>query len=181
MRKKLIICLILAVFAILAPVNAAEFAIQPFDDASDAGIVPITAENSDINSCEDLGLSLSAYCIDESANPIGGCSNPDGFSAVYDATDLYDISWSSNYPVDAIVVKDGALEGNAYVYDPNDRTSDSGLWTPLPANGAGGISHVFFCYSTPTQTPEFPVVALPVGMIIGLVGVVLVLKKTKET
>ena len=173
--------MILAVCAILAPVNAAEYAIQPFDDASDAGIYPITAENPDINSCEDLGLSLSAYCLDESGDPIGECSNPDGFSAVYDATDLFDISWSSNYPVDAIVVKDGALEGNAYVYYPNALTSDSGLWTPIPANGAGGISHVLFCYSTPTQTPEFPAVALPVGMIIGLVGVVLVLKKTKET
>ena len=164
--------------AVTAPVAAADFGILNFPDASDAGIVPITDDNADLNSCRDLGLDSTGYCYVGSEDT-GTCSNPDGFSATFDASDLDDITWSANSFVDAVVVKDGSAMGNAYVYHPNDLMSDGGLWTPRPDVGEGSLSHIFFCYSS-TPVPEFPVVALPVGLIIGFLGVVVFIRSTKE-
>ncbi|HSQ93116.1 MAG TPA: hypothetical protein VLL74_02330, partial [Methanoregula sp.] len=163
MRKILIIGLILMLCAVTAPVAAADFGILNFPGASDAGIVPIIADNNDLNSCEDLGLDSTGYCYSEEIT--GTCSNPDGFSATFDASDLDDITWSANSFVDAVVVKDGALLANGYLYHPNELMSDGGLWATKNAAGGGSLSHIFLCYSS-TPVPEFPVVALPVGLII---------------
>lgn len=58
------------------------------------------------------------------------------------------INWSSQLPLDAVIVK-GGPNANVYVYDPPaEATSDTGLTTPTnPENNQPfGLSHVEFCY-----------------------------------
>ena len=68
--------------------------------------------------------------------------------------------WSSNFPVDAVYVKTGVAGGNLYLYDPNDKTSDTGLQSPT---GQGnGFSHLAFCYDgTVNYTPNTTVTITP--------------------
>ena len=53
--------------------------------------------------------------------------------------------WSSNIPVNVVLVK-GGPSANAYTYDP-PATSGSGLKAPK----CKGISHIIFCYCPPIQ------------------------------
>lgn len=92
--------------------------------------------------------------------------------------------FTSNIAVLGVVVKDG--EDGAYFYDyrPSGSFGDKYLTTPNNLIGDGGtnkdISHMNFCYIRQTNVPEFPTLALPMGMIIGLIGAVLLIQRTKE-
>jgi hypothetical protein len=66
--------------------------------------------------------------------------------------------------------------GNSYVYDPpTESLGDKTLIAPT----TNAISHVEFCYDSVT-VPEFPALALPVGMIIGFLGSVTFVRVKKE-
>jgi hypothetical protein len=87
---------------------------------------------------------------------------------------------SPSYKVMGVIVKDGIDGAFFYDYRPGGTNGDTYLTTPdqcPPKNNCPkGISHVNFCFTTgpyvPPPVPEFPTVALPVGMLIGLVGLV---------
>ena len=86
--------------------------------------------------------------------------------------------FTSNIAVLGVVVKDG--EDGAYFYDYRTSGSygDTLLTTPIPTNK--DISHMNFCYMPPTNAPEFPTLALPVGMMIGMVGLVYAVMKREH-
>lgn len=72
------------------------------------------------------------------------------------------VDWSSNIPIDAVIIK-GGDNANVYNYTPN-ASSDTGLVTPTnPSNGQPyGLSHVDFCYG-PGGEPENPNTPPPGG------------------
>lgn len=60
--------------------------------------------------------------------------------------------WSSNFGVDAVVVKSGSDGSNLYVYQPPgpESTGDTQLSTP----STQGISHISFCYDLELQVTK---------------------------
>lgn len=156
------ICVVVLVGMIAAPVAATE-------------VVPdYYAGNPE---CGDIGYS-DGYKFDP---PVVGTS-PDGtvsITSIYwvDQNEYFD--WSAvGVQVQAVIVK-GGPNADAYVYYPQVVMSDIGLHAPVnPSNGDFyGLSHIDFCYNPPVNTPEFPTPALPMMMIIGLLGAILVLKR----
>jgi hypothetical protein len=76
-------------------------------------------------------------------------------------TNLTDTSfdWSSNFGVDAVLVKAGEQAHNLYVYAPTAASAesfgDTGLHSQdVPGNG---ISHISFCYDLDQASPSVPV------------------------
>jgi len=97
------------------------------------------------------------------------------------------VDWRADFGPELLIVKGGTL-ANIYNYkDYADATpgvadtlSDTGLHAPYnPHNEKWyGISHIDMCdYNA---VPEFPTVALPVGMLIGFLGIVTVFHARKE-
>ncbi len=129
--------------------------------------------------CEDIipGYEGSMF---ETGSSSGTFANSDGFSVTVDVTNSQNIGWNSNYPVDAVIAKDGGNYVNYYLYDPG-QTGDTGLMTPFnPAGIPGGVSHLRFCYTPEVPVPEFPTFAFPVALIIGIVGTVLFIRGTRK-
>lgn len=193
MRKQLMIGLIL--IALIASISV----------ASAARTGPTDYWNNE--NCRQIGCLGLQFKIDASDTNIESLvgtetfTYSDGFQVTvtvqaknpgpFDVTkDEKLVTWTSNWPVSAVITKDGGgMHVYAYRYDAE--TSD--LLSPsnyggveIPENAAGNhgaISHLIFCY-TPgddqQQVPEFPALALPIGMIIGFLGLVLFVKSTKE-
>ncbi len=83
------------------------------------------------------------------------------------------VDFTSNFDVGVVIVKAGNY-ANVFVY-PDGVMADTGLHGPVDQNGGyHAISHIEFC--NPSNVPEFPAIALPVGMVIGFLGVVTVLR-----
>jgi len=167
MNKKLIIGLILVVLIACVGVVSATI-----------GAGPVTVPN-DQATCALISPGSTEYRIEDS-DLVDGPHSSGGFNVIIAISDSQNIGWSSNSPVDVVIVKDGSNDANYYTYIPG-ALGDSGLRTPL--NGAGNVgdtSHIAFCYQPSIPSPEFPVAALPVAMIIGFVGVILFVRGTKE-
>ena len=132
--------------------------------------------------CALLLPGSTEYRLDADLLYDGLHTNPlDGFKVEIGITNSQNIWWTSkNYPVDLVIVKDGSNDVNYYTYMPS-AMSDTGLQTTLNSAGqVGGTSHIAFCYTPGTSAPEFPAVALPIGMIIGFLGLVLYVRGTRE-
>jgi hypothetical protein len=147
---------------------------------SAGGIVPVLFEDNH-NTCEELGCPGTTYDIDKTSGYTG--TYPLGSSGTITITsDDKIIAWSSDVDINCIALKAGN-GGDLYCYDPPAR-SDARLSTPLNTNGdvlqPRDISHITICYDTDTAVPEFPALFLPVIMIIGVLGVVLFIQKTRE-
>jgi hypothetical protein len=90
------------------------------------------------------------------------------------------IDFTSTSKVMGVIVKDGKDGGFFYDYRTSGTNGDTYLTTPdqcTVGTCPKQISHVNFCYASavyppPPNVPEFPTVALPVGMLIGVVGLV---------
>ena len=127
-------------------------------------------------------------------------TNSDGFSVTvtvqaYDPSDpSFDpdgdrklVTWTSNWPASAVITKDGGGQ-HVFVYRYDGETSDKlspsnygGIEIPPNANTYGEISHITFCYGEPEfPAPEFPTIALPMAMLIGVVGVVYLVRKREN-
>jgi len=93
-------------------------------------------------SAEKAGQVTGTFTITNSA---------DGFSATVTVHSPQDIDWSSNFPVNAVIVHNGA--SNIYEYNPPGQnsppgpTSDAGLTTPEAGNSQYHVNHIRFCYS----------------------------------
>ncbi len=85
-------------------------------------------------------VTIETYCVD----PVLEKTNCD--------PNAFD--WTSNFPVDAVIVKGGS-NANMYVYDPAS-TGDDFLIPPINERTEKpyGLSHVDFCYIV--SAPEFP-------------------------
>lgn len=99
-------------------------------------------------------------------------------------------NWRTETWAPEVILVKGGPAANVYNYityadaTPGvaDTMEDFGLHAPdNPDNPNGiwyGISHIDFCGGVPT--PEFPTIALPVGMIIGFLGIVSLVRGKKE-
>ncbi|MBN1194679.1 MAG: hypothetical protein JXA08_04970 [Methanomicrobiaceae archaeon] len=127
--------------------------------------------------CADLGYSGSFYKFD---SPVTVGASPDGavsITAISGDNTYFDWSALPGVQVHAVIVN-GGPQANEYVYYPTLVLLDTGLHAPVnPSGGYAALSHVDFCYNPPVTTPEFPTLALPMMMIIGILGAILVLKR----
>lgn len=184
---KLIMVGILAFMAIISVVTAAS--VTP---------VYIAGANNDGKWCSDVIPGSTQY---EWAPKVGTSNDPSGvLTIVMPGTGviLNSIDFSSSLPVLGVVVKDGTDGGFFYDYRPAGVMADTYLTTPIdvpnpnsnppnkPTTGKE-ISHVNFCFGPsvyppppPVPTPEFPTLALPLGMLIGIVGLVYSIKSREN-
>jgi hypothetical protein len=195
-------------------------------------------EWNDNPTCMDLGFDAGTKF--DPPNPVASGD----FVWDFDPADPY-VTWSSSFPIDAVIMKGGTVGANVYYYSPPSN-GDSGLATPInPSGKPAGLSHIDFCYDNacdcndesvctadtcdqaggcvftpitcddgnectddtcdptngcintnslpgtecsigvcdgngncgvPNPVPEFPSLALPVAFIIGIIGMVYVIK-----
>lgn|GEM_PF-2063497 len=165
--------------------------------------------------CVDLGFE-QGFKFDP-PNPVASGD----FVWDFDPADPF-VTWSSSFPIDAVIMKGGVVGANVYHYSPASN-GDSGLATPInPGSGEpAALSHIDFCYDNacicdddgnectaevcetdeclhvnlppgtecsigecdgngtcgvPTPVPEFPSLALPAAFIIGIIGLVYVVR-----
>jgi len=117
------------------------------DSATSAnGIEPIFVAGNP--TCQDLGylFGFKANSPSEQA-PNGTFNLPNTVGGtVTVSVSGFEITWSSNIGIDAVMVK--GSDGNLYIYDPPaEALGDSGLQPPLNNGGQqAAISHVLFCY-----------------------------------
>ena len=157
------LCVMVLVGMMAAPVAAAT-----------DNMINIPQEKPYINpTCEDLVALGYIDACDASIKfdpPVAGAIGGITISNV----GSYSFDWSavSSVHVKAVIVKDGESGSNVYFY-PSVVFSDTGLLSP----GGHATSHIVFCYDRTTNVPEFPTLALPMMMIIGLLGAILVLTR----
>ena len=149
---------------------------------SDNGIVPILIEGNPMT-CADMGCTSGTFFkieLAEDANYAGTYDLGNGNTITITNPTVGVIGWTSNVDINCVFMKGGA-GGDSYCYGPGVR-SDSGLSTPLDTvnDKPKGISHINLCYKPNTQVPEFPSVSFPVIMIIGLLGTVFYIQRTRE-
>jgi hypothetical protein len=101
--------------------------------------------------CSSLGYGTYELKVEPVAS--GTYSGTGGFEVVLDVDAPY-IDWTSNYGVNAVVVK-GGPNANLYVYSPKSY-GDTNLSAPTnPENGMPyGLSHVSFCYDVELQVTK---------------------------
>ena len=174
---------ILILFACIGLVNASPPVLtlitpSPPYDASDAGINPLSYEGATNIKCSDIDCSGPSVKIDSAdlLNP-GTTYSADGVTiTVYAPVNgIIHVDWTASGPVTCVILKAATL-ANVYTYD-SAVTHDEGLEVPYnPTNNEPfALSHIEYCNYIPT--PEFPTMALPVGMIIGIMGLVYISKK----
>jgi hypothetical protein len=157
-------------------------------DTSNGGIVP-TLIDFNPGTCSAMGCSGIFLKIDKSDE----IQTPTLYSGTYDlgngetititATDGTTIAWESDADIHCILMKAGD-GGDVYCYT-SPVTGDSGLTTPYNQNEQlHAISHIIICYTSgtnpPPSVPEFPSLALPVAMMIGVIGVVYLIKSREQ-
>ena len=137
---------------------------------SETGVVPVRVEGDP--RCIDLvGCTAESVKI-EIGSPIP--SGPQeiviqGGTVTFTIHSETDIDWYSDVQVKCVIVK-GGNAANVYHYE-DGAAEDWGL-TPPDNGGTFGLSHLDFC----GVVPEFPTIAMPVGMMIGIVGLVYAVK-----
>ena len=117
-------------------------------------------------SCQSLGYQFG-FKVDEGGdNPVpNGTYIVAGFGSItISGADGTFFNWSSDFGIDAVIVK-GGNASNFYEYVPESQ-GDSGLHAPdNPNEGPAGLSHVEFCYdedqtttttTVPTTTTTVP-------------------------
>ncbi|NYT06219.1 MAG: hypothetical protein GKC04_07635 [Methanomicrobiales archaeon] len=171
--KKLLFPVFALILVVLMAAPATATLVGPIHIPQQVEVNPDCAylvENGYINACnagtnfEDAGVFDGA--VQNGITIDNFIYNNDGEAISFD--------WSavSSVEIRAVIVKDGNAGTNVYIY-PSVVFSDTGLQSP----SAKQISHVEFCYDGPTNVPEFPTLAMPLMMIIGLLGAILILKR----
>jgi hypothetical protein len=132
--------------------------------------------------CADLNCAGDSLKIDYPSEDDTGTYHVDGITIVIsEVNDIIYISWSSPTKITCVIVK-AAHGANVYRYNGDGSTGDFGLVSPPPndtnTDTSASISHLTFCGNIPA--PEFPTLALPVGMMLGFAGVVYVVRKREN-
>jgi len=191
------------------PTGSDKCYLSPGTPESNNGVTP--DQWNDNPTCTDLGFEQGIKF--DPPNPV----TSGNILWNFDPSDPF-VTWSSSFPIDAVIMKGGSGGANVYHYAPSS-TGDSGLATPI-TGGSGqpaGLSHIDFCYHNEctcvddgnectadicdarecvhsplplgtecsigkcdaigtcvqgTPVPEFPSIALPVALTIGLIGIV---------
>ena len=184
--SKILVMVFVCLVACVSVVSAQPVGNFFVGNTSDGGIVP-TLIDFNAGTCAAMGAGCSGtfYKIDKS----GETQTPTLYSGTYDlgngetikitATDGTTIAWESTAKVNCIFMK-GGDGGDVYCYNP-PKAGDSGLTTTYNQNGQHhAISHIVICYSRGTSIPEFPSLALPAAMMIGILGVVYLIKSREH-
>jgi hypothetical protein len=172
---KIVGCVFILLLAFVSVVSAGGLGVGY---TSGNGIVPLLIPGNPAT-CTDMGCTGGIVLKIES-----------GFSGTHDLgngktititeTGGNTIAWTSNEDINCIFMK-GGNGGDSYCYNPPVR-SDSGLSTPVDTtnNEPKGISHISICHTPGVTVPEFPSAFLPVTMVIGLLGAVFYIQRTRE-
>jgi hypothetical protein len=95
------------------------------------------------------------------------------------------INWTSDFPVNCVFMK-ASPGGYLYCYE-NPSKGDNFLYTAKvkDTDNRHEISHILFCYDPseiypPPEVPEFPSVAVPVALIIGIGGLVFLVRSREQ-
>lgn len=155
LKVSILMVMLILSMSLIALVNASS--ITPvLVDPWGSGDAMTEAQTLPIPGC-DYGFKIDNW---DTTNPLGTHHVVlDGFdfyitiSNVYtNDGERYTFDWSSTYPIDAVIVKAGNA-ANVYQYDPSIN-SDTALLAPE----SKGISHVTFCWKTPSHfmVPETP-------------------------
>jgi hypothetical protein len=142
--------------------------------ASESGVEPVRVEGNPEYS--DL-----AGCTGENVRIDVGSSYPSGSQGLaVEAGQITltinsgtDIEWESDVPISCVIVKCGNA-ANVYRYK-GGATEDRGLIPPDYTAGDSGRSSPG--YSGIAAIPEFPAIAMPVGILIGTIGLIYAVKK----
>jgi hypothetical protein len=185
-RLKLMIIGLLCLMAFVGVVSAA---VAPFTDRAMTSSV----------TCPDYSIGFRVEDKPDVTVPINPtfltdgtyCDQVTGTNCVYlhfyhigqAGTDINAFDFSAaTFDVQEVVVK-GSTKERVYDYstvNPKPVTADTLLSTPpfvVGGNKYPAISHINFCG---IATPEFPTIAVPVGMLIGIVGIVYVVRKRED-
>ncbi len=144
--------------------------------ASEMGVQPVRVEGNP--TCADLvGCTAETVKIEISRSYPSGPQELaiEGGKVTFTINSITDIDWHSDVPVACIIVK-GGNAANVYHYE-GGVTEDWGLTPPENSGGNFGLSHLDYCG---IATPEFPTIALPVGMMVGFVGLIYAVKKREN-
>ena len=142
MSKKMGIGTIL-LFAILVIGVGSVLAWEPVEGPD---VEPIILDGNP--TCADLGYD-SGFKIDP---PVSGSTGiPIGYTVnytVYTEDGIQKLDWTSDFGIDAVIIKGGNAGANLYVYDPpTESFGDDGLVSPdNPSGDPANISHFNFCY-----------------------------------
>jgi hypothetical protein len=136
-------------------------------------------DTSDPKRCVDVNF----YVIDTAGNWVADSYDP---STGDSRENAFDFS-GANFDIEQVVVHAGKLGSNVYDYRAGSVgggtgpvRADTRLTAPQnPTNSVyPGLSGIGFCGGI--ATPEFPTIAVPVGMMIGIVGIVYVVRKRES-
>jgi len=182
MRKSWIILAVLLAFALVGTVSAFETIKFPFNGQLKVGYLgSVTASYNDGFGIEfgvgptSLGFTKSPYTAPGTVFSPGKCE--DGVPVVLYITNPKGVSfYSDQNGVDG--VNHAAVSESAGVYTvwfedlvKSDRYYDNDL---------NDVGMNVTCIPDPIPTPEFPTMALPAALIVGMLGAVLFLQRTKE-
>jgi len=190
-RAKIIFLLLVCLLSSVSMVSANNVFVMP--DTGN-GVTPIIVEGNP--TCADVqcpGTELKIDLgsgVDYSGTYYLDAANTQWITIVAykvaGSDDFNGINWTSNVQMNCILMKGGSEGANEYCYGPGV-TSDTFLFPPInPGSGKpAGISHIVLCYTPgiyppPPPVPEFPTMILPVTFIIGMLGVVLFIQRTRE-
>jgi len=140
--------------------------------ASESGVAPVRVEGNPRYA--DLGCTGENVRIDLGSSYPSGPQRiaVEGGTVTFTINSGSDIDWESSVPVSCVVVK-GGNAANVYHYEVG-ATEDWGLAPPDNPEGSYRTSSLDY-YGI--ATPELPAVALPVAMMIGMVGLVYAVRK----
>jgi hypothetical protein len=127
-------------------------------------------------------VNINYYVVDNSVPPVKIAESSSNGKAE-NAFDFY----NANFDVDVVIVHGGSSGEYQYNYLTHGGAvrSDTLLTAPLNVNPTDpsknkypSLSFIDFCGGV--ATPEFPTIAVPVGAIIGIVGLVYVVRKREK-
>jgi hypothetical protein len=186
MRKmKFGILLVFAVLVLVGTVSAFAPITFPYD-----GKLVVTYVSSDAGYNNEFGVflpgPLSLGKIHDVTPPqvytqVGRCSNGENV-VVYITTPIKPTDPYGPQTYYSNALGDDNLD-HAYVtpqVDGSFNVAFEDSWKDLIDNDANDVVLNVACTPDPINTPEFPTLALPAGLIVGLLGVVLFIQKTKE-
>jgi len=189
--KKSVKLIVIGLLCLISLVGLVSASVTP----TVAGITPVVWTNGEYNAdahtapggnpdCADIGCSAEIVKIEDPSYLQLNSEHTENLAGghwikITIGDTLQKISWESDALISCVIVKGG---DSAYVYQyPQGATHDEGLLTPpnpSPSGANFGLSHITFCNMI--ATPEFPTMALPVGLLIGIFGVVLFIQRSKE-
>jgi hypothetical protein len=172
---------------------------DPSDDGIQPALVPGNVQPT-LDACTVLGCPGDPISLVDPGN-VGGVETPDSWyvdqgpqpiaGGTFTITSAAngEIAWvSEGIQVNCVYLKGGNAGDNydyytEYCYNGIVNQEDSGVHTPIVASGAPAmISHIIVCADPliVNNAPEFPTLAVPVGMMIGIVGLVYVVRKREN-